>query len=63
MTCRRATEGKGPQRMKIWGKFLEGRQKGEQERNNKSWCGCYLSSLGMAGEVKGGSKKPPLLPG
>lgn len=30
--------------------------------NSKSWCSCYLYSLGMKGEVKGRGEKLPLLP-
>lgn len=57
----RAMEGEGPRRMQIWGRISEGRQEGKWARNNKSWYGCYLSSLGIKGDVKGRSKKPPLL--
>lgn len=57
-----AMEGGGPRRMQIWGRIPEGRQEGKRARNNKIWYGCYLSSLGIKGDVKGRSKKPPLLP-
>lgn len=57
-----AMGGEGPRRMQIWGRIPERRQEGKQARNNKSWYGCYLFSLGIKGDVKGRSKKHPLLP-
>lgn len=56
-------KGKGPGECRFGAEFQKGGRKenGQKKKNNKSWYGCYLSSLGIKGDVKGRSKKPPLL--